>query len=162
MTDYETTSLSIGKLEFSALVQSHDLAGSDPKSRQPLVLCLHGFPDNKHTYQAQLPAFSEAGYRAVSVSLKGYDTSSIKPDNDYSVSALANDVVWMLDELGAQQAHLVGHDWGAAIAYTAASIAPQRFSSITALALPHNGRFLNEAIKYPKQLRLSWYMLFFQ
>ena len=58
--------------------------------------------------------------------------------------------------------HLVGHDWGAIHGYPIASRAPERFKSLTTLTIPHMGRFVSEAGKYPKQLALSWYVFFFQ
>jgi pimeloyl-ACP methyl ester carboxylesterase len=141
-----------GPLRFSAL----------STGTGPLILCLHGFPDDLGSYRHQLPVFAEAGYRAVSVSMRGYEPSSQPTDGDYTMEAIARDVVGFAGELGAERAHLVGHDWGAAVAYTAAASAPERFASITAMAVPHAGRFLNEAVRYPRQLRLSWYMAFFQ
>jgi len=128
----------------------------------PLVLCLHGFPDNASSYRHQLPVLAQAGYRAVSVTLRGYEPSSQPADDDYSLASIAGDVVAFIDELGAERAHLVGHDWGAAIAYTAGAASPERFMTLTTMAVPHAGRFLNEVVRYPKQLRLSWYMGFFQ
>jgi len=128
----------------------------------PLVLCLHGFPDNASSYRHQLPVLAQAGYRAVSVTLRGYEPSSQPADDDYSLASIAGDVVAFIDELGAERAHLVGHDWGAAIAYTAGAASPERFVTLTTMAVPHAGRFLNEVVRYPKQLRLSWYMGFFQ
>jgi pimeloyl-ACP methyl ester carboxylesterase len=141
-----------GSLEFTALQVG---AG-------PLVLCLHGFPDNARSYRHQLPALADAGYHAVSVNLRGYEPTSQPDDNDYSMEAVAGDVVGFIDEFEADKAHLIGHDWGAAVAYTAGAMAPERFKSLTTMAVPHSGRFVNEAVKYPKQLALSWYMGFFQ
>lgn len=141
-----------GPLTFTALAQ-----GSGP-----LVLCLHGFPDTARSYRLQLPALAKAGYRAVSVTLRGYEPASIPADGRYSLDIIAGDIVAAVDELGAAQAHLVGHDWGAAIAYTAAASAPERFLSLTAIAVPHPGRFLAALGRYPRQLALSSYMLFFQ
>jgi len=123
---------------------------------------LHGFPDNASSYRHQLPGLAQAGYRAVSVTLRGYEPSSQPADDDYSLASIAGDVIAFIDELGADRAHLIGHDWGAAIAYTAGAASPDRFMTLTTLAVPHSGRFLNEAVRYPKQLRLSWYMGFFQ
>lgn len=148
----ETLTLVRGPLRFTAQAMGHG----------PLVLCLHGFPDNAMSFRHQLPALAEAGYRAVSVTLRGYEPDSQPADGDYSLATIAGDVVAWLDELGAQTAHLIGHDWGAAIAYTAGAAAPERFDSLTAIAVPHAGRFVNDAIRFPRQLRLSWYMGFFQ
>ncbi|MCP4907623.1 MAG: alpha/beta fold hydrolase, partial [bacterium] len=152
MTEPERGILRHGKLRFSTLAMGEG----------PLVLCLHGFPDNAGSFRHQLPALAEAGFRAVSVTLRGYEPSSLPEDGDYSSEALTRDVIAWLDDLNVDRAHLVGHDWGAAIAYTVGGESPERFHSLTTMAVPHSGRFLAEAMLHPKQLLLSWYMLFFQ
>ena len=144
--------LTHGDLRFTAIEQGEG----------PLVLCLHGFPDCYHSFRHQLPFLAEHGYRAVSVSLRGYEPSSQPADGDYSLESIAHDVISFIDQLGEDKAHLIGHDWGAAITYTAGAIAPDRFQSLTTMAVPHSGRFVNEAFFKPKQALLSWYMLFFQ
>jgi len=128
----------------------------------PLVLCLHGFPDNAGSFRHQLPALADAGYRAVSVTLRGYEPDSQPATGDYALDTLAGDVFAFIDGLGETKAHLVGHDWGAAIAYRAGALEPGRISSLVTMAVPHAGRFLNDVIRFPRQLLLSWYMLFFQ
>ena len=148
----ETFTLKSGDLRVTAVEQGEG----------PLVLCLHGFPDCYHSFRHQLPFLAEQGYRAVSVSLRGYETSSQPLDGDYSLESIANDVIAFIDQLGEEKAHLIGHDWGAAITYTACAAAPERFHSLTTMAVPHSGRFVNEAFFKPKQALLSWYMLFFQ
>jgi len=144
--------LKSGDLKFTAIEQGEG----------PLVLCLHGFPDCYHSFRHQLPFLAAHGYRAVSVSLRGYEPSSQPADDDYSLESMADDVISFIDQLGEDKVHLIGHDWGAAIAYTAGAAAPERFHSLTTMAVPHSGRFVNEAFFKPKQARLSWYMLFFQ
>ena len=144
--------LTHGDLRFTAIEQGEG----------PLVLCLHGFPDCYHSFRHQLPFLAEHGYRAVSVSLRGYEPSSQPADGDYSLESIAHDVISFIDQLGEDKAHLIGHDWGAAITYTAGAKAPDRFQSLTTMAVPHSGRFVNEAFFKPKQALLSWYMLFFQ
>ena len=144
--------LTHGDLRFTAIEQGEG----------PLVLCLHGFPDCYQSFRHQLPFLAEHGYRAVSVSLRGYEPSSQPADGDYSLESIAHDVISFIDQLGEDKAHLIGHDWGAAITYTAGAIAPDRFQSLTTMAVPHSGRFVNEAFFKPKQALLSWYMLFFQ
>ena len=128
----------------------------------PLVLMLHGFPDTKETWVAQVAFFANNGFRAVAVSLRGYEPSSMPQNGDFSDTALAQDVVEVMDALGATSAHLVGHDWGAAIAYRAAYLFPERFNSLTTMAVPHAGNFANKAFFTPKQALMSWYMMFFQ
>lgn len=152
MTDFEQLEFTHGPLRFTALAQ-----GSGP-----VVLCLHGFPDNARSYRLQLPALAKAGYRAISVNLRGYEPESIPADNDYTLESIAGDVLAIIDQLGEERVHLVGHDWGAAISYTAGHIAPQKFHSLTTMAVPHTSRFLTAITSHPKQLGLSWYMLFFQ
>ncbi|MFZ1742954.1 MAG: alpha/beta hydrolase [Pontixanthobacter sp.] len=128
----------------------------------PVVLCLHGFPDNANSFRHQLPFLAEHGFRAVAVTLRGYEPGSQPANGDYSMAALVADVCAIADQLSSGPVHLIGHDWGAAIAYSAAASAPERFLSGTALSIPHPGRFTIEARGHPKQALLSWYMLFFQ
>ena len=127
----------------------------------PTVLCLHGFPDNASTFRHQLPALATAGYRAISLTLRGYEPPSIPPDQDYSVEAIVTDIVTVIDALGQAPVHLIGHDWGAAVAYWVSASAPDRLRSLTTLAVPHAGRFARDGLRIGKQLRLSWYMAFF-
>ncbi len=143
-------------LTFSAIAQGEG----------DVVLCLHGFPDHALSYRYQLPAFAEAGYRAISVTLRGYEPSSIPKDesnDNYAIIRLAEDVIAWIDQLDVEKVHLVGHDWGAVISYVVAAMAPEKLKSVTTMAVPHLGRFSQEAFKkYPIQLRYSWYMFFFQ
>jgi pimeloyl-ACP methyl ester carboxylesterase len=142
-----------GPLRFSALEQGTG----------PLVLCLHGFPDHARSYRFQLPALADAGFHAIAPTMRGYEPSSQPSDGDYHVLRMAEDVVAWLDQLGAERCHLVGHDWGAVIGYVAAALAPERFHSLTTLAIAHPGRIERELLKSrPSQLLKSWYMLFFQ
>lgn len=148
------TTLTAGRLRFSALT-----AGP---TDGPVVLLLHGFPDRAATFAAQLEALGAVGFRAIAPTMRGYEPSSQPADGDYSLVALADDVIGWLDHLGVQRAHLVGHDWGAAVAYVAAARAPERFCSAAALAIPPLARIPAAVRKVPKQLLLSWYMTFFQ
>jgi len=81
----------------------------------PLILCLHGFPDNYHSYDQQIPALVDAGFRVVVPMLRGYEPQSQPPDGDYHLNKMVKDVLGWIDQLGAEKAHLVGHDWGAVI-----------------------------------------------
>lgn len=153
MSNTEDISLAANGLRFSAFAEGTG----------PIVLCLHGFPDNKRSYRFQLPALADAGFRGVAPTLRGYERSSQPSDGDYHIVRMAEDVVGWIDDLGAEQVHLVGHDWGAVIAYAAAALAPQRLLSLTTIAIPHPGRLRTDGIpKLPSQLRNSWYMMFFQ
>jgi pimeloyl-ACP methyl ester carboxylesterase len=127
-----------------------------------LVLCLHGFPDNLATFAPQLPAFARRGYRAVSVALRGYAPSCLPPLEDCHPLEVARDAVAIVQALGESRAHLVGHDWGAVAAYLACALAPDRWLSVSTLAVPHPLGLMRALPRVPRQLRLSWYMLFFQ
>jgi pimeloyl-ACP methyl ester carboxylesterase len=96
------------------------------------------------------------------MTLRGYEPDSQPINGDYSLETLAADVIAFVDQLGADKVHLVGHDWGAGITYTAGALYPERFHSLTTLAAPHSGRLLIEIVRHPRQLMLSWYMMFFQ
>jgi pimeloyl-ACP methyl ester carboxylesterase len=157
MESNKIISLHHGDLAFSAKT-----CGWKENPDGPLVLCLHGFPDNASSFRHQLPALAEAGYRAISPNMRGFEPGSQASDGDYSLLALAGDVLAWLDELGEDRVHLVGHDWGAAIAYVAGALAPERFYSLTTMAVPPASRFSEGVKAIPGQLRKSWYMMFFQ
>lgn len=147
----ERIALTSGPLRFSALA-----AGEGP-----LVLCLHGFPDTPETFASQVRALAAAGYRAVAPAMRGYEPGSQPADGDYHAVRMAEDVVAWLDQLGAARAHLVGHDWGANIAHAAAGLAPERFASLTVLAVPHPVRFGEAYAASPEQQARSAYILEF-
>ena len=151
VTDPELLTFQNGLLAFSAQAMGDG----------PIVLCLHGFPDNAGSFRHQLPVLAEAGYRAVSLTLRGYEPRSIPTDGDYTIETVATDILAVIDSLNAGPVHLIGHDWGAAAAYVAAAAAPERFRSLTVMAVPHAGRFARDGLRIPRQLRLSWYMGFF-
>src|SRR5580658_10060075 len=94
------------------------------EGKGPLVLLLHGFPDTPHTWDAVRPAVAAAGYRAVTPFLRGYAPTSVPADGAYDAETLGRDVVALIDALGERRAVVVGHDWGAAAAYSAATLAP--------------------------------------
>jgi pimeloyl-ACP methyl ester carboxylesterase len=128
----------------------------------PLVLCLHGFPDTAWSFRHLLPQLAEAGFFAVAPYLRGYSPSSTSPDGRYPIAALINDTVRLHEHFGGgADAALVGHDWGAPIAYGAAAFAPRRFGRVVGLAIPPTGAFVQGLLDFD-QLQLSFYMFFFQ
>jgi pimeloyl-ACP methyl ester carboxylesterase len=127
----------------------------------PVVLCLHGFPDNARSFRYQLPALAKAGYRAIAPTMRGYEPSAQPSDGDYTLEAIAGDVIGWIDYLGEDKVHLLGHDWGAITSYVACNMAPQRFNSLATIAVP-GGRMDIGIEKVPEQRRKSWYMMFFQ
>jgi pimeloyl-ACP methyl ester carboxylesterase len=152
--DVRPITLSTAGLRFGALA-----AG---KASDPLVILLHGFPDSPSTFRLQFELLVDAGYRVIAPTLRGYEESSQPSDGDYSLTTVADDVVGWLDHLGVEQAHLVGHDWGAVITYVAAARHPDRFTTATALAIPPITRIPSALPQVPRQLLRSWYMTFFQ
>ncbi len=148
----ETMKLENGELKFSA-----NVAGSGPT-----VVLLHGFPDTRDTYRQQLEALSGAGYRVVVPAMRGYEPCSLARDGNYGLAALAGDVLAWIDQLEVEKVHLVGHDWGSAIAQTCAAMAPEKLHSLTLISVPQTIRWESAATRSLRQIRNSWYMLFFQ
>jgi pimeloyl-ACP methyl ester carboxylesterase len=100
------------------------------------VLLLHGFPDTARTWTRTMAFLAKQNFRAVAVFQRGYYPSEIPADGNYSVRQLANDVLALIDQLGATKAVVIGHDWGALAAYAAAALAPAKVAAIVALAIP--------------------------
>ncbi len=127
----------------------------------PVVLLIHGFPDCNATFDHQLCGLAEAGFRAIAMATRGYQPSSQPENGDYHSIRLAEDVVAWADALGVERLHLVGHDWGANIAYAAAALAPERFASLATLAVPHPVRFAEAYAADATQQARSAYILEF-
>ncbi len=127
----------------------------------PLVLVLHGVPDAPPTFETLLDELAGRGFRAVAPWARGYAPSVL--DGPYDVETLAADVLALCDVLAPDGApvYLLGHDWGAAVTYTACALAPARFGAAVALAVPHPLAFLR-ALSRSRQALRSWYMFFFQ
>jgi pimeloyl-ACP methyl ester carboxylesterase len=126
---------------------------------RPVVL-LHGFPDSGRMWRHQVEALAAGGFRVIVPDLRGFGSSG-KPDGveNYSLAFLAGDVLAVLDHLGVERAHVVGHDWGAALAWAIGSLVPDRVDHLVAVSVGHPLAF--RAVGFP-QLEKSWYMLFFQ
>ncbi len=103
----------------------------------PLVLLLHGFPDTPNGWTGTAAALNAAGYRTVVPYLRGYHADTIVPGRGYGREEIAEDPIRLLDALGEQTAVIVGHDWGAAVTYGAATLAPERVRAVCAVAIPH-------------------------
>jgi pimeloyl-ACP methyl ester carboxylesterase len=103
----------------------------------PPVLLMHGFPDTPHGWERIAAAVAESGRRAVRPWLRGYHPETIVPGRPYDVVTLGRDPLALLDALGERDAVLVGHDWGAVLAYSAATQAPERVRAIVPIAFPH-------------------------
>lgn len=103
----------------------------------PLVLLVHGFPDTPQTWEHVRPALAKAGYRAVTPWTRGYLPTEIPKEEAYDTGTLARDVIALVDALGGGPAILVGHDFGAAAAYAAVTMAPEKFKQLITIAIPH-------------------------
>lgn len=123
----------------------------------PLVLCLHGFPDNAYTYRYLLPVLADAGFRGVAPFMRGYAPTGRPADERYESVLIAQDAAALITGLGAEKAFLVGHDWGAAAAYGCAVLAPERLHRIVTLAVTHGV----QATDYDT-LKGTWHGYFFQ
>ena len=128
----------------------------------PLALCLHGFPDSAWTWRHLLPELAAAGYRAVAPFLRGYAPTEIPADGLYQPGAIAADAIALHEALGGDgDAVLIGHDWGALASYGAAGHAPDRWRRVVTAAVMPPAAIASDFLAYD-QLRLSWYMFFFQ
>jgi epoxide hydrolase 4 len=129
----------------------------------PLVVLLHGFPEFWWSWRKQLPALAAAGFRVVAVDLRGYAQSDKPPRwQDYRTELLAGDVAGLIAALGEERAHVVGHDWGAVVAWSVAALHPERVERLAILNVPHPEVMLRTLQRSLTQLRKSWYMFFFQ
>ena len=128
----------------------------------PLVILLHGFPEFWYSWRQQIPALVEAGYRVMAPDMRGYNlTDRPSITSKYTIHVLATDVVGLIQHAGEQNAHVVGHDWGAAIAWHVAMRYPKVVNQLAILNGPHPKVF-ERGIWRPSQLLRSWYMFFFQ
>lgn len=132
--DFEKIQLNVGGLVFDGLA-----AGPDDGD---LVLLLHGFPQTSYSWRHQIGALAEAGYRAVAPNQRGYSPGARPGEvQDYALALVVQDVFGFADALGRRRFHLVGHDWGGAAAWLAATRHPERVLSLTVLATPHFAAF---------------------
>jgi pimeloyl-ACP methyl ester carboxylesterase len=125
----------------------------------PVVL-LHGFPDSSHVWRNQIPALVDAGFLVVAPDLRGHGDSD-KPQEveAYHLTTIANDVVAILDHLGLERAHVVGHDFGAALAWVVAGLHPERVDRLVVMSVGHPNTLVERTVE---QREKSWYMLWFQ
>jgi pimeloyl-ACP methyl ester carboxylesterase len=124
------------------------------------VILLHGFPDSGRLWRHQVPALSDAGFKVIVPDLRGYGRSDKPEEVDaYRMPLLVQDVLAVLDAAGESRAHVVGHDWGAAVAWAVGVGAPDRLDHLVALSVGHPGAFRSAGFE---QYARSWYMLLFQ
>jgi pimeloyl-ACP methyl ester carboxylesterase len=127
----------------------------------PLIVLLHGFPEFWFGWRLQIAPLAASGFRVVAPDLRGYNLSS-RPDGveAYTADRLADDIVGLVRERGAESALLVGHDWGGTVAWTVAMNHPEVVDRLAILNAAHPRR-LQQGLHNPNQLRKSWYFFFF-
>ena len=126
---------------------------------RPVVL-LHGFPDSGRLWREQVPALAEAGFRVIVPDMRGYGASD-KPEavEAYAMHLLVGDVLAVMSHAGAERAHVVGHDWGAAVAWVLTMVAGHSVDRLVAMSVGHPAAFRSGNLE---QFQRSWYMLLFQ
>lgn len=143
-----------GRLRFRALV-------AGPPTGE-LVLMLHGFPEGAESWSAQLDAVADAGYLAVAPDMRGYGMSDAPPSVDeYAIDHLVEDTENLIRAFGRSEAHIVGHDWGALVAWFFASRRPLMTKTLTALSVGHPGAVVDAARSDPDQRERSRYIVLF-
>jgi pimeloyl-ACP methyl ester carboxylesterase len=138
-----------------------EVADSGPRAG-PLVIALHGFPENHHSWDRMTPLLTEAGYRVLAPDQRGYSPGARpRGRRAYRLELLTADVVALADQAEAERFHVIGHDWGGAVAWSLAAWHGERLHTMTSLSTPHPRAFLRSMLT-SSQLLHSWYMAFFQ
>jgi pimeloyl-ACP methyl ester carboxylesterase len=129
-----------------------------------LALCLHGFPESRFSWRYQLPLLAELGYRAWAPDLRGYGETEPKPRGvpAYLIDRLMEDVAALIDASGARTVTLIGHDWGAGLAWTFAANQVRPLERLVIMNVPHPAVMSAHLRRSWAQLKKSWYMFFFQ
>jgi len=130
----------------------------------PLVVLCHGFPESWYSWRHQLPALAAAGFHAVAPDMRGYGGTD-RPDDvtRYTLLHLVGDMVGLLGALGETSAAIVGHDWGAPVAWHAALLRPDRFPAVVGLSVPFRPRgSTRPTTAMPQTADAQFYQLYFQ
>jgi pimeloyl-ACP methyl ester carboxylesterase len=130
----------------------------------PLVVLCHGFPESWYSWRHQLPALAAAGFHAVAPDMRGYGgTDRPEAIDQYTLLHILGDIVGLLDALGADQAVIAGHDWGALVAWLAAQLRPDRFRAVIGLTVPFRSRgAVRPTTVMPQTDDAVFYQLYFQ
>jgi pimeloyl-ACP methyl ester carboxylesterase len=142
--------VTVGDLTFNVA----EVGSGDP------VILLHGWPDSWHLWRDQMEALARSGHRVIAPDLRGFgESDGPQAVSDYSLGNLIGDVTAILDEFQIERAAVVGHDWGAAVAWLFATFLPERVERLVAVSVGHPRAFTGAGFL---QKQLSWYMLWFQ
>ncbi len=149
--DPEVRQVPVGDLTF-------DVSVAGPPDGRP-VLLLHGFPQTAWSWRHVVPLLADAGLRVLALDQRGYSPGASPDEVDaYAGEHLVADVIGVLDALDVTAVDLVGHDWGAAVAWQVAGLHPERVRTLTALSVPHPGAFREALGADPEQRARSAYM----
>jgi pimeloyl-ACP methyl ester carboxylesterase len=131
---------------------------ADEGAGTPVVL-LHGFPDTSVMWRHQVAALTAAGFRTIAPDMRGRGRSDRPPEvADYALTKIVGDVIGIMDALGVERAHVVGHDWGAAVAWGVAMFAPHRVDHLVAISVGAPGAAPPPNLE---ALQKSWYRILF-
>jgi epoxide hydrolase 4 len=128
----------------------------------PLVLLLHGFPQTSYMWERVMPPLAARGFRVVAPDLRGIGESS-RPRRirDYRLEVLGDDVAALIQALGEERAHVIGHDWGGVVAWEAAFSHPEAVDRLVTVNGPPAQAIVRALVSSPRQLGRSWYVFFF-
>ena len=131
----------------------------------PLVILIHGWPESWYSWRHQLPALAKSGYHAVAPDMRGYGkTDAPEKVEDYDTIHLTGDIVGIIDSLGEKNAIIIGHDWGALVAWDCMLLHPDLFRALIAMSVPYYGR-ANESLIVSLKKTFGdkfYYILYFQ
>lgn len=147
------------------MVQANDIQMRIAEAGQgPLVVLLHGFPEGWYSWRHQIPALAAAGYHVVAPDQRGYGQTDRPPDvRSYSMFHLVGDVVGLVKAMGEKTAVVVGHDWGASVAWNTALFRPDLIRGAAALSVPLRPRIARPPLDvYREALGPNFYQLYFQ
>jgi len=155
LNNFEKTVLDVQSFRFTALA-------AGPVDGE-LVLFLHGFPEFADAWLDVMRPIAQAGFRAVAVDQRGYSPEARPQEvKDYAIEQLISDVQGFVNALGCRRFHLVGHDWGALLAWEFAAKHPDRLQSLSALSTPHPDAFFNAIEADEDQKQRSRYISLFR
>ena len=128
----------------------------------PVVVLLHGFPQRATSWRKVVPLLHARGYRTLAPDQRGYSPGARPAGrSDYRIKLLVGDAAALIEAIGEGPVDVVGHDWGAAVAWSLAAAHADRVRTLTTVSVPHPGAMVRSFRTF-EQLRRSWYMLFFQ
>ncbi|GAA3517004.1 alpha/beta hydrolase [Aeromicrobium panaciterrae] len=151
MSFHETPPVTIGE-------STYDVRFAGPDGGTPVML-LHGFPETSLSWSAVAPLLADAGLRVIAPDQRGYSPGARLPEvSDYATEVLADDAIALADALEIRSFHLVGHDWGAAVAWVAAAKHADRLHSLTAVSVPHLAAYGAALMNDPDQQQRAAYI----